>query len=36
MEELMSNVREAIEGCLSVQPSIDSALPGDQILEIAV
>ncbi|MCC7049949.1 MAG: type II toxin-antitoxin system HicB family antitoxin [Alphaproteobacteria bacterium] len=36
MEELMANVREAIEGCLSVQPSTDSAQPGDQILEIAV
>ncbi len=36
MDELLVNIREAIEGCLSVQPSADAIRPGDQILEIAV
>lgn len=36
MEELMQNIREAIEGCLSVDVKEPAATGKDQILEIAV
>jgi predicted RNase H-like HicB family nuclease len=36
MEELMANIREAINGCLNAQPPEAVAKPGDQIIEIAV
>ena len=36
MEELLSNLREAIEGCLSVEISEQKQGGKDQILEIAV
>jgi predicted RNase H-like HicB family nuclease len=36
MDELMSNLREAIEGCLSVPLDRASELPDDEVIEIAV
>lgn len=36
MDELMSNVREAIEGCLSVEVQPSGASGSDRIVEIAV
>ncbi|MGH9791272.1 MAG: type II toxin-antitoxin system HicB family antitoxin [Candidatus Acidiferrales bacterium] len=36
MDELMSNVREAIEGCLSVEVHPSGASGRDRIVEIAV
>jgi predicted RNase H-like HicB family nuclease len=36
MEELRSNLREAIEGCLSVPVEIPSAHAGDQVIELAL
>ena len=35
-EELLANVREAIEGCLSIEISEPERLEGDQIFELAV
>ena len=35
-EELMANVREAIEGCLSIEISESERLEGDQIFDVAV
>ena len=35
MDELLSNVREAIEGCLSVDVT-ESTAAGDQVVELAV
>jgi predicted RNase H-like HicB family nuclease len=36
MEELRANLREAIEGCLSVEISIPKTTPRQVVLEIAV
>lgn len=36
MEELRSNLREAIEGCLSVPVEIPSAHADDQVIELAL
>lgn len=36
LEELMANVREAIEGCLSVEVEPSESTPRDQVLEIAL
>ena len=36
MEELRSNLREAIEGCLSVPVDTSSMRSGDQVIELAV
>ena len=36
LEELMTNVREAIEGCLSVEVEPSESTPRDQVLEIAL
>jgi predicted RNase H-like HicB family nuclease len=36
MEELRFNLREAIEGCLSVPVDIPSAHAGDQVIELAL
>lgn len=36
MEELRANLREAIEGCLSVEVSIPKTTPRQVVLEIAV
>ena len=36
LEELMANVREAIEGCLSVEVEPSESAPKDQELEIAL
>jgi len=36
MEELRSNLREAIEGCLSVPVEIPSARADDQVIELAL
>jgi predicted RNase H-like HicB family nuclease len=36
MEELQTNLHEAIEGWLSVDAEQEAKLPDDQILEIAV
>ena len=36
MEELRSNLREAIEGCLSVPVETSSAHTGDQVIELVV
>ena len=36
MEELLANVREAIEGCLSVDVDQAKATGRDKVLEIAV
>ncbi|HKY26800.1 MAG TPA: type II toxin-antitoxin system HicB family antitoxin [Pyrinomonadaceae bacterium] len=35
-EELLHNLREAIEGCLSVDVSRIHVAPNDQVLEIAL
>jgi predicted RNase H-like HicB family nuclease len=35
-DELMSNLREAIAGCLSVPLDQPSELPDDEVIEIAV
>lgn len=35
-DELVANVREAIEGCLAVDVAPVSTLPGDRIIDIAV
>jgi predicted RNase H-like HicB family nuclease len=36
MDELLANVREAIEACLSVDVDTAESDAGDQVLEIAV
>ncbi len=36
MDELRSNLREAIEGCLSVPVEIPSAHADDQVIELAL
>ncbi len=36
MEELLQNLREAVEGCLSVELEDAGMEPGDKIMEIAV
>jgi predicted RNase H-like HicB family nuclease len=36
MEELRSNLREAIEGCLSVAVEVPSAHADDQVIELAL
>ncbi len=36
MDELMTNLREAIEGCLSVDVETPSEEPHSQVLELAV
>ena len=36
MEELLSNVREAVQGCLSVSVAEDSADSNAQVIELAV
>ena len=36
MDELMANVHEAVEACLSVDVAETESLPNDRILEIAV
>jgi predicted RNase H-like HicB family nuclease len=36
MEELRSNLREAIEGCLSVAVETPSAHADDQVIELAL
>jgi predicted RNase H-like HicB family nuclease len=36
MEELMANLHEAIEGCLSVDVAETKSFPKDRVLEIAV
>ncbi|HUI40455.1 MAG TPA: type II toxin-antitoxin system HicB family antitoxin [Terriglobia bacterium] len=36
MEELLANVHEAIEACLSVEVDRPDSTPTDQVLEIAV
>ena len=36
MEELRANLREAIEGCLSVPVEIPSAQIDDQVIELAL
>jgi hypothetical protein len=36
MEELRSNLREAIEGCLSVPVEIASTHADDQVIELAL
>jgi len=36
MEELMANVHEAVEACLSVDVAETESLPNDRVLEIAV
>ena len=36
MEELRSNLREAIEGCLSVAVEIPSTHSDDQVIELAL
>ncbi len=36
MEELRSNLREAIEGCLSVPVDTASTNAGDQVIELAL
>jgi predicted RNase H-like HicB family nuclease len=35
-EELMTNLHEAIEGCLSVEVAQTESFPTDRVLEIAV
>ena len=35
-EELLANVHEAIEGCLSVEVAQAESFPTDRVLEIAV
>jgi len=36
MEELLANVHEAVEGCLSVDVAETESHPKDRVLEIAV
>ncbi len=36
MDELMANVREAIEGCLSVEVKSSQPTGNDRVLEIAI
>ena len=36
MEELRSNLREAIEGCLSVPVQAPSTLSDDEVIELAL
>lgn len=36
MEEIEANVREAIEGCLSVEIERDALLMDDQVIELAL
>ena len=36
MEELMANLREAIEGCLSVEIDEPKSMSNDKIVEIAL
>jgi hypothetical protein len=36
MEELRSNLRETIEGCLSVPLATASIQTGDQVIELAL
>ncbi|MBZ5544372.1 MAG: type II toxin-antitoxin system HicB family antitoxin [Acidobacteriia bacterium] len=36
LEELMTNVHEAIEGCLSVEVEPAKSAPKDKVLEIAL
>ena len=36
MEELRSNLREAIEGCLSVPVAVPSTHADDQVIELAL
>lgn len=36
MEEIETNVREAIEGCLSVEIEKDALLMDDQVIELAL
>ena len=36
MDELRSNLREAIEGCLSVPVAAPSKHPDDQVIELAL
>jgi predicted RNase H-like HicB family nuclease len=36
MEELRSNLREAIEGCLSVPVQVPSTHADDQVIELAL
>jgi predicted RNase H-like HicB family nuclease len=36
LEELMANLHEAIEGCLSVEVAKTESHPRDRVLEIAV
>lgn len=35
-EELISNLKEGIEGCLSVDVSVPAVAPQDRVVEIAV
>ncbi len=36
MDDLMANLHEAIEGCLSVEVDEPESSPGDQIIELAL
>jgi len=36
IEELLANVREAAEGCLSVELPVDVSSPSDQVYELAL
>lgn len=36
LEELITNLHEAVEGCLSVDVSSVQVMPNDRILELAV
>ena len=36
IEELLANVREAAEGCLSVELPVDASSPSDQVYELAL
>lgn len=36
LEELLANLQEAIEGCLSVEVAQAESLPTDRVLEVAV
>jgi predicted RNase H-like HicB family nuclease len=36
LDELIKNVHEAIEGCLSVDVSPAATQPGDRVLEVAL
>lgn len=35
-EELLQNLYEAVEGCLSVNVAVPQEIPGDRVIEIAV